>query len=115
MPGYHRDQRAMLATSKQAPCTSVARTAGPLPARRPQRPSHSYQLSVHKRPGLKSDQAPSPPAAAGEGMAAAPAEAPAAAAAAEERELDFLNPKGERLFGKLVDTGSDDVVILCHG
>ncbi|KAI7836013.1 hypothetical protein COHA_010097 [Chlorella ohadii] len=48
-------------------------------------------------------------------MAAAPAEAPAAAAAAEERELDFLNPKGERLFGKLVDTGSDDVVILCHG
>lgn len=47
-------------------------------------------------------------------MAAAPAEAPAAAAA-EERELSFVNPQGERLVGKLVDTGSQDVVILCHG
>lgn len=45
-------------------------------------------------------------------MAAAPAEAPPAA---EERELSFVNPQGERLVGKLVDTGSEDVVILCHG
>ena len=48
-------------------------------------------------------------------MAAAPAEAAPAGAAAEERELSFVNPNGERLVGKLLDTGSQHVVILCHG
>lgn len=31
------------------------------------------------------------------------------------RDLAFTNPKGERLVGVLVEAGSDDVVILCHG
>lgn len=33
----------------------------------------------------------------------------------EERKLYFTNPQGERLVGRLVDTGSAEVVILCHG
>lgn len=32
-----------------------------------------------------------------------------------EHDLSFLNPQGERLVGKLLDTGSEDVVVLCHG
>jgi hypothetical protein len=32
-----------------------------------------------------------------------------------EQKVYFVNPKGEKLVGLLVDTGSEDVVILCHG
>lgn len=32
-----------------------------------------------------------------------------------EVELSFVNPRGERLVGRLVDTGSEGVVLLCHG
>ncbi|KAG7671270.1 hypothetical protein Ndes2526B_g02252 [Nannochloris sp. 'desiccata'] len=32
-----------------------------------------------------------------------------------EDKLTFTNPKGERLVGIFVDTGSQNVVILCHG
>ena len=32
-----------------------------------------------------------------------------------EQKLSFTNPKGERLVGIFVDTGSRHVVILCHG
>ncbi|KAL4420728.1 hypothetical protein ABPG75_010384 [Micractinium tetrahymenae] len=45
-------------------------------------------------------------------MAAAPA---AATAEPEARELSFTNSRGERLVGVLVDIGSEDVVLLCHG
>ncbi|KAI3430988.1 hypothetical protein D9Q98_009391 [Chlorella vulgaris] len=38
-----------------------------------------------------------------------------AARPAVEHDLSFLNPQGERLVGKLLDTGSEDVVVLCHG
>lgn len=33
----------------------------------------------------------------------------------EGRELTFTNSRGEKLVGILVDTGSTDVVLLCHG
>ena len=39
----------------------------------------------------------------------------ACAAEYTEEKLFFTNPKGERLVGLLFDTGSEDVVILCHG
>lgn len=32
-----------------------------------------------------------------------------------EAELSFVNPRGERLCGLLLDTGSPEVVLLCHG
>lgn len=38
-----------------------------------------------------------------------------AGTAFKEDKLSFLNAKGERLVGRLVDTGSPEVVILCHG
>ena len=47
-----------------------------------------------------------------------PSESPSAwppAAAPAERELWLLNSKGERLHGVFLDTGSQDVVVLCHG
>lgn len=37
------------------------------------------------------------------------------AAELESRELAFTNSRGESLAGVLVDTGSQDVVLLCHG
>lgn len=43
------------------------------------------------------------------------AEPAAAAAEAVEKELSFVNAKGERLMGRLLDTGSEDAVVLCHG
>ena len=53
--------------------------------------------------------------------AASPAPAPPAAATTgggilqREEHLTFLNSKGERLVGVLLDTGSTDVVLLAHG
>ena len=44
-----------------------------------------------------------------------PPPAPQPAAAGEERELAFVNGRGERLVGILRDTGSRGVVILGHG
>eukprot|EP00890_Picochlorum_soloecismus_P006850 jgi/Picsp_1/990/NSC_04474-R1_esterase lipase thioesterase family protein len=32
-----------------------------------------------------------------------------------ERKLDFVNDKGEKLAGILLDTGSPNVVLMCHG
>lgn len=32
-----------------------------------------------------------------------------------ERKLEFLNDKGEKLVGTLLDTGSSHVVLMCHG
>ncbi len=38
-----------------------------------------------------------------------------AASEAVEKDLSFVNANGERLVGRLLDTGSDDCVVLCHG
>lgn len=105
----------MLAPSKQAVCSPVSSIVRPAPTRRAKRAQRQLPARHLESLGGRSDQATHRPAAAGEGMAAAPAEAPPAAAGAEERELSFVNPTGERLVGKLLDTGSQDVVILCHG
>jgi hypothetical protein len=40
---------------------------------------------------------------------------PPAGGGAQSLELSFVNSRGERLQGLLLDTGSEDVVILCHG
>ena len=44
-----------------------------------------------------------------------PATWPPAEGGAQPRELSFVNSRGERLQGLLLDAGSEDVVILCHG
>ena len=33
----------------------------------------------------------------------------------KEAQVSFTNSNGETLVGRLLDTGSTDVVILCHG
>ena len=48
-------------------------------------------------------------------MAAEAAPAAAPPPTAEERELSFVNARGERLAAVLVDTESQDLVVLCHG
>ena len=40
---------------------------------------------------------------------------PPAEGGAQSLELSVVNSRGERLQGLLLDTGSEDVVILCHG
>lgn len=44
-----------------------------------------------------------------------PLPAAPSAAGSVARELSLVNRSGERLVGELLDTGSQDVAILCHG
>lgn len=103
-----------------ARCTSstpVASTQAWLPIpTAPRRQLAASRGALHV-PVASRERLPASGAAGGPGadMAAAAAESPAPPPAATERELTFTNPRDERLVGLLVDTGSDDVVILCHG